>query len=122
VDADESSAGANVGLECRLLSIVEDVSRRQQEDDDVVGRKLASEKTDASSVASSWMRLRAPSSRSAWTAVGIESCRNPAVFVKSSTRSSADEDAADADPPPRSAAATASATATARVVGTSDTR
>jgi hypothetical protein len=80
-------------------------------------------KTAASSAASTSMRFRAPRSRSAWTAVGIESWRKPAVFVKSRIRSSGGAVAAGREPPPWSAAATASTrTAAARVVGTTETR
>ena len=52
-------------------------------------RSRWSVKTAASSVASTAKWFCAPRSRSAWTAVGIESWRKPAVFVKSRIRARA---------------------------------
>jgi hypothetical protein len=113
VHSHEPAARTDEPLERSLLRLVEDV----------VAAQALVVKTAASSVASTWMRFRTPSPRSAWTAVGIESWRKPAVFVKRRIRSSWGAAAVDHEPPPRSTTATASTrTAAARIVGTTGTR
>ena len=87
VDADPAAARADVPLEGRLLGVVEDVTRRQQEDDRVVALpRLASVKVAPSSVASTAKPFFAPRSGTAWIATGIEACLKPAVFVKTRIR------------------------------------
>jgi hypothetical protein len=94
VDAHIAAAPLDVPLEGALLGGVEDAV-----------------KAPASSVASTAKTPVAPSSLTAAIPSGIESCRKPAVFEKTSTRlvsgPSAPFDAAGPDTQPRSRAAAA---------------
>jgi hypothetical protein len=84
--ADEPPTATEVPFKCSLLAVVENVPCCHQEDDGVVAREVGRREGRPSSVASTMRPLRSPSCRTARSAVGIELCRNPAVFVKTRIR------------------------------------
>ena len=76
----ESASSPEVAFERRLLLGVQDVAGGHQKDDGPVPGEVRPRERRGVLVASTVSPFRAPSSRTARSAVGMEACRNPDVF------------------------------------------